>query len=616
MILFFRRLVRHPIKLAFVLLLTLLLLPFSAPSSPVQAASVASSSADGFSTDKQRCNLNHSGAAPTTSSQVNIGTVRLRCFYDDSRAWSFAEGLDYTDLSNTPGDYRYVTKAGPNCSSTDTGTLHVGPQTAGQSPSGTAIPRYAYEYTGTYTCQVAGFGGTSTGATRFRYVSGNQNEQASGTQTVAQSSSWPNYPANWYPGGSPAVPPSDCEALTPTLTLNGTSVTPGTVAVDTYTVSPSDTVRTSVTYATGLSFSTVYRYGPASPFRATTLYSSTPAGGGLLKTDLITVKPYDVAALNKLELKCTGPDNVAAYYSYDTGAWSVSPSLNRACASLVISLPEGTFDEGDSIKVGYTLDSPPLGGFVNADVWVNVFMSIPRQDPQPSVTTRSILGTVVGGPAPFVGHVPVGTSGSITFGAMLANSGFDDFANRPLDTIKIGCNDSLGSYSVQGTGPPVTFTAYVGNAPSEDCYNGSGMSLQPSTWLRGFARMGSCLTQELTVPDPENFGEELRGMIETVEDKPPFVVIAVVVDFTQSLVDSYESSSGTGCFDGPTIPGVTADPEVCIGDGVPVSTPQRNIIAMLLVVPMVFGMASQILALVRSRAEILEDENGQTSWHF
>jgi len=431
------------------------------------------------------------------------------------------------------------------------------------------------------------------------------------------------WPADWFPTGASAgpvyVPPSQCEALTPSLVLNGASITPGSVAVDTYTVSPQDTVTTAVRFTVGQVYNVLYRYGPANPFRATSQASAvlaTDGSGTVLQT--LNVTPYAVGALNKLELKCTGPDNISAYFSFDTGLWTQSPALNRACASLVLTMPEGTFDDGDNIKVGYQLPAPPLGGFVNADAWVDVYISIPaHKSPPLAVETRNLLGALIGGVVPFVGDVPIDSRGSITFLNITANAGFEPYLDRPLDTVKINCTDSLGKYQVEGTGPAVSFTATIGKSSDASCYDGSGMSLQPATWIRGFARMTTCLGRELIVPNPIELTESVDSFTETLGDRPPFVIIEVAIGFAQDIDDSYQSSSGTGCFAAPAIPGVTGAPtDMCIGDGVPVSSPQRSMIAMLLVVPMVIGMASQILALVRSRAEVLEDENGQTSWNF
>jgi len=245
----------------FVLVLSVVLTPFSA-----QAASVASTGSDTVSTDKARCYGTYNGSAP--------GNVagKWRCYYDDSRNWVSREG---TDITHAFPSGILPPSLGSNCSAIAGTVIEVGPQSAGSTASGYAIPRYAVEISGTWSCSTSGgFPHTSASPPTLRLGptgSNGINDAAmaanSASFSLISSSGWPAYPADWYPGGSAAVLDPPPPAMTCSRFWNDTSSTEIEL---TYLVSHGTTppLPTDPTISYSIS------YSPA-PTAAGTIYEET-----------------------------------------------------------------------------------------------------------------------------------------------------------------------------------------------------------------------------------------------------------------------------------------------------------------------------------------------------
>ena len=173
------------------------------PASSARAAEVASTSAVGSSADKVRCSIN----VPTGANPL----VKVRCYYDSSRNWSSVAGTDQTGNYGASPKYLsvpYPSTVGCSFPSPFPLNIAVGPQAAGDSLSGTAIPGYAFEatYSLTGTCTSVAYVGGS--AARVKYISGDASTSASTPVTAANgqvwqtAAGWPNYPTDWYVGGS------------------------------------------------------------------------------------------------------------------------------------------------------------------------------------------------------------------------------------------------------------------------------------------------------------------------------------------------------------------------------------------------------------------------------
>lgn len=350
--------------------------------------------------------------------------------------------------------------------------------------------------------------------------------------------------------------------------------------------------------------------GAWSPLRQLVTSTSIASNG----TGVYTWKPAVTAAqyASQLIIECDDGANGVRYWQGSTPGfanspiWSTTLPVSRPCLNLTVDRSgNGSFSPGDLVALNYS-----LSGSTGVDLTasrVGDFAAV-------VVESYSLFGVKTGGTPSTVDVVPAST-GTVRF-TLPAGAVLDDYGPSSFRLI---CTDALGSIVV---GPGTSFLPGVGagiGASSSDvaCWQTSGMSLtSPSTWITGMARMLSCVAQALFVPDGAVMLDKLREFNTTLSERPPFVVVAVVVEFGQDVYASFAATSGTGCFQGPAIPGVNADENMCIGAGLNIGAGQRSIMSLLLVVPMVIGMASQILALIGSRAEILEDANGQTSWNI
>lgn len=351
-----------------------------------------------------------------------------------------------------------------------------------------------------------------------------------------------------------------------------------------------------------------YRWGTANDFGSVIPIDTVDVVGG----SAFTFKPrsFSDQYLSQLVIRCDdgGGDGFRFFYGEDPGPsisdtlWSETAPFYGACSNMFVTLPSPAFDieAGDVVNVPYE-----LSGDEGVDVevygagWTGGFSS-----GKVEVASYSLIGVQTGGPSPFTHSVAPGR-GVLRFTVPSIIPGeFVDGVNSTLD-LGFYCSDGYGE---DGTRVPgslgQSFSATLGGDvdAAASCWNTSNMSLtSPSSWIAGSARMLGCLARELFVPDSGELLESLSSANSTIEERPPFVIVYVLLDFGQDVSEVYEERSGSGCFD-VAIPVAGVDPgESCVGDGLTVSGGQRSILATLLIAPMLLGLISHSVSLVRAR---------------
>lgn len=146
--------------------------------------------------------------------------------------------------------------------------------------------------------------------------------------------------------------------------------------------------------------------------------------------------------------------------------------------------------------------------------------------------------------------------------------------------------------------------------PSEDeatlagCFTFEGMSLtSPVSWVRGIGSMGWCLLRVAVVPDGEDLASTFDEFNAALEEQFPFSLLYMLVDFGDKLGDELSDASGTGCFDMPASFsfGSFSTPlaDVCIGDDLTVSGTQRQLLAALMIAPLLWSLCAHAVRMVR-----------------
>jgi len=132
-------------------------------------------------------------------------------------------------------------------------------------------------------------------------------------------------------------------------------------------------------------------------------------------------------------------------------------------------------------------------------------------------------------------------------------------------------------------------------------YLGSMELTSPKTWLIGLGKMGSCVVRFLFVPDET--AEKFDSMVTSLSAQFPFSVAFEFISFMDALGSAIDGASGTGCFDMPGswsfgAAGSVAVDDVCVGDGLTVGSTQRNLLAVLIVSPLIFSLLVQGVRMV------------------
>jgi len=218
----------------------------------------------------------------------------------------------------------------------------------------------------------------------------------------------------------------------------------------------------------------------------------------------------------------------------------------------------------------------------------------PFTHPLADIIVRDRFGVAIGGAGPWVTVVPENSRGTITLTSAYAFQ---------LQFAQVQCNDSDGDKIViRGSGSLTSFT--VSTDPS--CWSGSGMNyLSPSSWLPGFASMLGCLAHDLVVPDDSAVEGFMVDMRSELEDEPPFLFVAVVIDFGEDLKTSLETAQPGACFgfdiSGDPNLGGAGVTESCMGDNVQTSGSVRALMALLMIGPSAIGVAGHGVSLLREK---------------
>lgn len=363
------------------------------------------------------------------------------------------------------------------------------------------------------------------------------------------------------------------------------------------TVEPEDELRIAV----GIG-------GSAYPSELTETSFAWRAGPGLnwrvglqLATDPVTIVGHTVLAFNldvgggfalgQGELRCTDVEGV--HYLDSGNNWNETERPNRACSAITAKLPTTEHELGDTVTARYSIKAGP---YEDDDEWVSLrFLMMVDGVPEETLDVESftVYGTQHGGGAPFTDELPMTPNqGELRFDMPITGDPSRGF---------LWCTDSTGETRIWGAGTPVSGTFHGTVNESQACYSGAGMTVAPSTWLRGFARMGTCLAGELVVPSGDVISEAASETMAEVEDVPPFSFFIAATVFVDTAQESFQDPSGSGCFDlGGMVPG-TAQDDVCMGSGVVTAGTSRAIIAMLLVGGIYLSILMHGVSLVREK---------------
>lgn len=332
-----------------------------------------------------------------------------------------------------------------------------------------------------------------------------------------------------------------------------------------------------------------WRRRPGTPWLTPTTASQiTPPilGTVIVSVILPIMEPFP---LDLAELRCT--DELGDNFLDGGNNWSQAEKLNRACASIAAVLPREQVSSGATISARYTLEYN--GPYIDSDVWVDIRFWTVDGDVD-DVTTWTVYGSQLGGATPFAGELRVDAP-------LTGDMRFDAPADMTAAQGQLWCTDSVGSMRLPGDGIP-SENGWTGQVKeNSDCYSGAGMGVAPSTWIRGFARMGGCLAGELVVPDSEVVSEVATDTMNEVGSVPPFSFFLVGVTFVDTAQESFENPTGTGCMNlGGMVPGTEQD-SFCVGSAGVTTGPQRAILAMLLGGGIYLSCLMHAVSLVREK---------------
>lgn len=311
--------------------------------------------------------------------------------------------------------------------------------------------------------------------------------------------------------------------------------------------------------------------------------------------------------LSQLQWECHDPElgayNVgpAKFYlpwwepgtSINDPNWTSSANFQSPCRAIFVSPTSGTVAPGESGRIRYSLATSD-----GLDIKVfayGVANFLPQTSPSTYMSSSSLFGATTGGPAPYVNYVAPG-EGWLNFTLPASVDSPIQYAD-----LVLSCTDGSVSGLILPGSPDLGLTGSLDPARDPTCWEQGGMSLtSPASWITGIAKMLGCLSTELFVPAGDSLSAAMDDFNANVEDKPPFIAVYVAIDFVSDLDAAFDASSGSGCFEVGQIPGVTADDEVCASGTVQTTNDQRQMLAIFFVGPMVLGMAAHMLSLLRS----------------
>jgi len=266
--------------------------------------------------------------------------------------------------------------------------------------------------------------------------------------------------------------------------------------------------------------------------------------------------------------------------------WTQTPEELAACQALSIVFSGDNLTAGAEARIRYNLT-----GSEGVDLAINQSIA----NGWSTVTdarSESLFGAATGGP-PFAHYVMPG-SGYITFTVPAIT---DPVA---IGDLLITCADSTGTGFVIPGSSNLNIRTTLGDV-DVSCWANSGMSLtSPSSWITGIAKMLGCVADRLFVPESSGLADAVTNFNDTMADRPPFIAVYFLLGFISDANNSLQNSSGDGCFTVGQIPGVVADDDVCSGDAIDVSGSQRSTMALFFTAPMILGLASHMLSLLRA----------------
>lgn len=336
--------------------------------------------------------------------------------------------------------------------------------------------------------------------------------------------------------------------------------------------------------------------------------------------------PSDMSAV---ELFCHGEDGNYYHPASSTSGWSTESQEARPCANIIWTWPVerefvddgatlygvvgqfATQNGGTATVDGLYLDrddpslTAPLGRLGHIDVTDSdsYELEIDELYAQDGSTLAELAGSGVYNP-------PDSVPRTFSFFFAMDAGGVGETFNA--STFGVWCDDSIG--------PPIlyrfdsTYEASDDLDPSDgssggrpslsECFGdalGSMSLTSPVSWVTGIGRMSVCLVQWLFIP--AGVGATIGGFIDELESQFPFSLGFVLIDFAAEMGDALDGASGSGCFDmgGDFSFGSFDVPvdDMCVGDGLTVGSTTRDLLAALMIAPILFAVCRHALRLVR-----------------
>lgn len=366
------------------------------------------------------------------------------------------------------------------------------------------------------------------------------------TDGSRMSTDWDALPPHTVNGeGLTEVVPA-CLDVSYGIRVNGTDYLMGLAGVSPAPImGPGDDVILVVEYPTDGPLSPAsfrWRQSPARSFAPGLFIDAASVGGASLVSYRLT--PTFVSDVADAELRCNSSEG-DSYRRFGDSEWSGVPLVNRACSSLRMSMPEG---DGSILQVVDIVASSslPSGDYAGGDTGVNVEL---RGWDHAGVESRTRFGALVGGVAPFVFDIPVGHDGTTTF--------VDVNIDEPMlgwSYFSVRCFDSLGSLILDGTGDVYVYDPDSGTWSEADgfgdCLSGSGIGLNPASWVPAVGSMGVCIIRVSVVPSAAAMESRLERF-EALRDQPPIQWADEGVTYVTGTDIEFAdwATAGPECFD-------------------------------------------------------------------
>jgi hypothetical protein len=308
---------------------------------------------------------------------------------------------------------------------------------------------------------------------------------------------------------------------------------------------------------------------------------------GQVQTHTVTVLPGGTVNAADVVFRCVRSDGSIGYITYGDGVVASNPNA-RPCHLGRVSWPSASavadIQPGDTFSVIVDMTGPwsadPLLEVESVDaVWVNL---------GPNAATIDVTVFESGPLAPGSRHTL-----DITVPAE-----FLPGTDKVGWSLELRCSDVEGSLTGYGSWSPRMLADILAGA-DVSCFSSTGLKLAPSSWVPGLLRGVVCIFQ----PSMASIGGNVASAVDVVKDKPPFVLLTGALGFGNSVLDGFDNSTASACFDaGPLVPpGVLATGNMCIGEGLDVSSGQRALLALIMVGPMYLGFVSHAVSLVREK---------------